>query len=31
MVERGKAPFTAFIGAEIDELREGYARRNRSE
>ena len=26
MVERGVAPFTAFIGAEVEELREGYAR-----
>jgi len=26
VVERGVAPFTAFIGAEMEELREGYAR-----
>jgi len=26
MVERGVAPFTTFIGAEVEELREGYAR-----
>ena len=26
MAERGVAPFTAFIGAEMEELREGYAR-----
>jgi len=26
MVERGVAPFTAFMGAEVEELREGYAR-----
>jgi uncharacterized protein (TIGR00369 family) len=26
MYARGVAPFTAFIGAEMEELREGYAR-----
>lgn len=26
MVDRGIAPFTAFIGAEVEELREGYVR-----
>ncbi len=26
MAQRGVAPFTAFIGAEVEELREGYAR-----
>ncbi len=26
MAERSVAPFTAFIGAEMEELREGYAR-----
>ncbi|GAG45461.1 unnamed protein product, partial [marine sediment metagenome] len=26
MAERGVAPFTEFIGAKVEELREGYAR-----